>query len=327
MGNLNLDLPPSFKPPKAAFSDLHRAAMSLAASDDYRVLRRLVPQRLYGDAAGRPLLRGVIIDTETTGIDRENDIITELAMLPFTYTDEGEVIEVFPDEGYHGLQDPGRRISETVTRKTGHTNESLRGRQLNVSAIHRVLEPADLLVAHHASFDRCLLERLTGAFARKVWGCSMAQVPWDTEGMMGAKLEYLVLSSGYFFEAHQAMSDCQALLHLLAMPLPKSDRMPLDIIRGELRRSVYSIWLANTPYGSKDAIKRLGFRWVDRAGTKGWSKLSAQPEVREVLRDVREIYQRYRIPGEPSVQLVDVKDFFTDRAAPGDMSWPMPLAA
>ena len=54
--------------------DFEALARQLETHPDYRVLRRLQPRQVITPAlAGQKLCRGVVLDTETTGFDVEND--------------------------------------------------------------------------------------------------------------------------------------------------------------------------------------------------------------------------------------------------------------
>ena len=45
-------------------------ALSLALHPDYRILRRLQPQLVFSEApADRQMLKGIVLDTETTGLN------------------------------------------------------------------------------------------------------------------------------------------------------------------------------------------------------------------------------------------------------------------
>jgi len=75
-------------------SDYQNAAHALEASGDFRILRRLKPRPVL---PSRPLLDGekigLIVDTETTGLDRAKDEVIELGMIAFIYHVDGQVRE------------------------------------------------------------------------------------------------------------------------------------------------------------------------------------------------------------------------------------------
>ena len=68
------------------------------------------PARLSDPGAGEPR-RGLYVDCETTGFSPEHDAVIELALLPFTYTLAGTVVEVLHDEAQAHRNDPGRPLS------------------------------------------------------------------------------------------------------------------------------------------------------------------------------------------------------------------------
>jgi DNA polymerase-3 subunit epsilon len=68
--------------------DVERLAQQLEGHADYRVLRRLAERRCYAEPDGRPLARGVVVDTETTGLSLEVDAIIEFAMVVFEFDQE-----------------------------------------------------------------------------------------------------------------------------------------------------------------------------------------------------------------------------------------------
>lgn len=66
-------------------------ADTLAKSEDYRVLRRLVPRSPYLPSIGQETRTAVLLDTETTGLDAERDEIIELGMVKFDYLPDGRI--------------------------------------------------------------------------------------------------------------------------------------------------------------------------------------------------------------------------------------------
>ena len=85
-------------------------AHSSAASETRTLHALAFPARLSDPGAGEPR-RGLYVDCETTGFSPEHDAVIELALLPFTYTLAGTVVEVLHDEAQAHRNDPGRPLS------------------------------------------------------------------------------------------------------------------------------------------------------------------------------------------------------------------------
>jgi DNA polymerase-3 subunit epsilon len=148
-----------------------------------------------------------------------------------------------------------------VVQITGITDDQLRGQRLDDDAVNAIAEPACLVIAHNAAFDRCFLERRLPLFVDKPWACSFTQVPWAEESLGSAKLDYLLGKLGFFFDDHRAMADCRAVLHLLSLNLPKSDRAILPLLLANARRNTFRIWALAAPFDCKDLLKQRGYRW------------------------------------------------------------------
>jgi DNA polymerase-3 subunit epsilon len=126
------------------------------------------------------------------------------------------------------LEDPKIPLPKKIIALTGLTDEMLAGKTFDADAIEKVVEPASLIIAHNASFDRRFVEKRFSIFETKSWACSVSQVPWEDEGIASAKLEYLAYKFGFFFDGHRAEIDCYAALHLLSKTLPKSGDLVLN---------------------------------------------------------------------------------------------------
>jgi hypothetical protein len=49
------------------------------------------------------------------------------------------------------------------------------GRSIDISALKALIDPADLIIAHNAGFDRPFCEAFSPIFAGKAWACSNAE--------------------------------------------------------------------------------------------------------------------------------------------------------
>ena len=257
--------------PKTRIERREAMARELEASGDYRILRRLTPRPTCGRpdpsnlADGKRRL-GLILDTETTGLDYRTDELIELGMVLFAYDENsiGEVIDVFSE-----LRDPGRPIPPEVVRITGITDEMVQGHRIDPEAVAAFIEAADCVIAHNAKFDRPFCEAFVPAFTQKRWGCSVAEIDWAGLGFEGSKLGYLIGQCGYFHNGHRAVDDCHALLEVLDHPCADGTTSFARLARAMDRRCA-RIWAVGSPFEAKDTLKARGYRWND--GSNGQPK-------------------------------------------------------
>ncbi len=294
--------------PAAALSD-DDMARHLEGTGQYRILRRLVPRAVVAEPRpGFPRI-GVMVDTETTGLSKQTAEVIEIGAIAFTYDDDGNFGDVIGVFG--GLQQPSKPIPAEITTLTGITDAMVAGQEIDHNALRRMIEPADLIIAHNAGFDRSFCEKLCDSFTGKAWACSVAEVDWKTRGFEGTKLGYLIGQSGYFHDGHRAVDDCFALLEVLlgGDDGQEGDDSAFAELCRSSQRSTARIWAENSPFDMKEKLKSRSYRWSD--GTDGrakswWCEIPAE-KVEDELRFLRtEVY--HRADASPPVQYVSAAD-------------------
>lgn len=271
---------------------LSAMAEILDGSDDYRVMRRLRPRSLVPVIRPAPVGTsiGVIVDTETTGLDHSKDEVIELGMIAFTYADGviGDVVGVFS-----ALREPTVEISPEITRITGITAEMVAGQSIDIDAVAAFVENADLVIAHNAKFDRPFCEKLAPGFDYKPWACSVSEVDWTGLGFEGTKLGYLVGQCGWFHNGHRAVDDCHALLEVLASTSRTEAPHPFAQLATSAERTRLRLWAEGSPFHMKDILKERGYRWND--GSDGrpkswWVEVEEEAHAAEIAFLHEEIY-------------------------------------
>ncbi|PIW44077.1 MAG: DNA polymerase III subunit epsilon [Zetaproteobacteria bacterium CG12_big_fil_rev_8_21_14_0_65_54_13] len=263
------------------------AVRHLQQSDNYRVLERLQPPACYGDGEPATPRIGLVIDTETTGLDTATDKIIELGFVAFAYdAGSGRIYNVL--HSYDGFEDPGEPLNEVVKNLTGISDDMVAGQQLDDAEIERWLGKADLIIAHNAGFDRQMLERRLPLAVEKNWACTFNDIDWQAEGISSLKLDYIAYRLGYFFDGHRAVIDAQATLHLLSRALPVSGRPAMSLLLEKARENRRRLFAVGAPFDKKDELRARGYRWLadvampDRYGKqkKGvWSRVVAGPDI------------------------------------------------
>lgn len=300
----------------AAFSiagprDLERMASILEAAADYRVLRRLDTSAIP-TTPHRSTPYGIFLDTETTGLDPLSDTVIELAMVPFDYSETGDILSV--GEPFNRLRDPGLPIPPSVTALTGISDEMVSAAEIDSVEVTAFVEKASLVVAHNSEFDRPFCEKLWPIFADKAWACSFREIAWADEGFEGAKLCHLAAGHGLFFDGHRALDDCRAGVQILARQLPKSGRTGLSALLDSARRPRFRVRAVKAPYVLRGVLKTRGYRWDggEHGQAKAWFADIDEPALESELSFLREdVYRRDDPPIH--VQRVTARDRYSER--------------
>src|SRR5665213_2184802 len=267
-------------------------ATALEQSDDYRILRRLIPRDISTPPAEGAKI-GILVDFETTGLNTSRDEVIEIGMVKFSYSDRGEVTAVV--DTFSSFNQPSKSIPAEVTALTGITDEMVKGHRLDADAVSGFVSDAEIVIAHNANFDRKFAERGWPIFTEKCWACSVQEIEWRKHGSDGSRLGYLLAGAGYFHDAHRAVEDCQALLEILARKLPKTDKTPLAFLLEKSSRSTFRILAERAPYDFKDVLKKRGYRWNDGNDSrpKAWYiDVSDSKRDEEITFLKQSIYQR-----------------------------------
>lgn len=265
----------------------------LTQSGDYKVIKKFKPVDVYNEKTENEIRIGIYLDTETTGMDPDEDQVIELALVPFEYDSEGNIYRVLP--AYNAFQDPGISIPEIITQITGITDEMVKGESIDLAQVSKILADAVIVIAHNARFDRPFVENLLDDFKDIAWACSIADVEWNKEGFEGVKLEFLAYKYNFFYEGHRATIDCQAGIELLSRSLPKSGEQVLKQLLRNARRTDIRLWAEGAPFDRKDILKKRGYRWSpgEHGKRKAWYKDLPEAELEDEMKYLNDsIYSR-----------------------------------
>lgn len=238
---------------------LEEAAAVLKESSEFRVLRRLVPTTKTNANLTAEKLVGIILDVETTGLDSELDEVIELAMLKFNFDREGHIGAAL--DSFRAFNQPQKPIPSPISDLTGITDEMVAGKRIAEQDIQYFIDDAALIIAHNAAFDRPFCEKLSPLFASYPWACSATEIPWRDEGIVGSRLEYIAQSFNFFYDAHRAEDDCNAVAEILSLTLPKSGQLAMGALLTSARRIETRIFATGAPFELRLLLKRRGYRW------------------------------------------------------------------
>ncbi|VAW43943.1 Polymerase epsilon subunit [hydrothermal vent metagenome] len=262
-------------------NSLALCAEQLNQSDDYQVLQKLSPNTVFNQPTPENCHRICVIDTETTGLDTEVCEIIELGYQIIEFDSSGHFYKVLCAKNF--LNEPEGDISAEVTRVTGLTLNEVKGHSIPWDEVEADIQSVQLCVAHNAGFDRPILERYSEVFISKIWGCSVAQIDWTTLTEVGSKnQEFLCWKVGqFFYAAHRALDDVQALCQLLSLPISDEQKPALSFLLHAVRQSKSLVKATGAPFDVKDELRSRGYRW--NVGERVWQKLLDDALLKEEL--------------------------------------------
>lgn len=220
-----------------------------------KVIKYFEKQTSYSEEKGTHL--GLFVDTETTGLDHDAEL-WEIALLPFSFTDGGQICQVF--KPYVGREEPRKPLSEEVMEICRVSPGELQGKAFDDFKVLDLFKKVEIVIAHNAKFDRPKIHRRFPMISSPTWACSAFDPDWTSRHIHTRTLDYLAFKYGFWFDHHGALADCRAGLHILAQELT-----PGMTVFQSLLQKAYSgstILEVRSEFSQKDLIKnRGGYRW------------------------------------------------------------------
>jgi len=222
------------------------------------------------EANATEIVTAAVVDVETSGLDFRNDKIIEIAIRTLRFhKPTGHLISV--DETYSALQEQNFPLTAEITRITGIIDQDLKGQNIEWAKVKSLINKSSLIIAHNAAFDRPFIERELGGSTDKVWACTWKQIDWEAKGFGIKQLALLCAYHGFFADAHRALSDVDALLHLLSFPDTETQKGYFSELHFNAHRSHIKLIASGAPFESKDKLRNQGYRW--NTEIRSWSKM------------------------------------------------------
>jgi DNA polymerase-3 subunit epsilon len=267
--------------------ELERLAAQLSASNEYRVLRAVPAptQRMMESTPpdGRCL---ALVDVETSSLDPADGAIIELAILLVWVDVAGNVLAHLGP--WCWLNDPGAPLQREIIRLTGLTNRDLRGQAIDDEAASRLLDRADLIVAHNARFDVNWIDQRYPEHREKPWACSMADIDWAELGFEGRSQQHLLMQHGFFATGHRAAKDVWSLFHLLQQTAgagaaghhqPNPAPTHLQRLLAAIRAPSLRVEARRASISSKGLLKARGYRWDASPSRRVWWRVLREDQL------------------------------------------------
>ena len=194
---------------------------------------------------------GIIVDLETTGLDKDKDEIIEIGIIEFAISSPSYGIL----SSYGALQQASKPISSEIEKITGISEQLLQGRRIDWGVVADYFAKAEVVIAHNAQFDRGFLEKVPElSEIRSHWACSRKHISWSSKGFFSQKLNYLAADHGFVNSfAHRALFDCATTYRLI---LPYLEELVATSFEKE-----FEIRAFKAPFACKDLLKKRGYYW------------------------------------------------------------------
>lgn len=240
---------------------------------------------------GREVNIGIVVDTETTGTAKDSEI-TEIAIVPFAFDGNTyEILKIFP--AYESYNDVNVILDERIVKLTGITNEMIAGHKIDRSLLQNMFKKADVVVAHHAGFDRNVLEHNFPELKRldTIWLCTVKDPPYEKHFVTSAKLDYVAYILGFWFEHHRALGDVHATIKIMNSKLPGADETIFKQMFSALEKSGGTLYAVGAPFDTKEQLKANKYRW--NGDRKVWYK-----EITDYDSEAAWLYDNIGVRGE-----------------------------
>jgi DNA polymerase-3 subunit epsilon len=227
----------------------------------------------------------LIVDVETTGLSFHNDKIIQLAFRPFYFNSESYKVTAIAKKTVL-LNDPGVPLREEITYLTGISDEDVAGESIDWKWVKSAFERPDFIISHNAKFDRGFIDSEISRAGLTIsnsslWCCSVNEIDWLSFCRPSKALEVLCAWSGFFYDAHDAGNDVDALLNLL---IKENKLKELFVKSSTPDQRVFAVDL---PFENKDEIKARKYSW-DRSVSMWWKGFKNKKDADEELNWLKE---------------------------------------
>ncbi len=220
----------------------------------------------------------LILDTETTGLDNENDDCLEVGSILFNVKCRSVLAQqsfLLPVENNNAEEI--NNIPAEITRLPQPLSEAIK-------YFESLVQVSDVIVAHNAEFDMKWFGLNKLPQIEKQWICSMDDITWPADRQLKTRPSVRDLALAYgvpVWNAHRALTDCI----YLAEVFKRCSELEKLLIRA-LEPKV--LLRADISYEKRYLAKNAGFRWND--AIKGaWSRKMSRREIEKLDFPVHEV--------------------------------------
>ena len=220
----------------------------------------------------------LILDTETTGLDNENDECLELGSILFNVKSRSVLAQqsfLLPVEINNA--EKINNIPAEITRLPQPLSEAIK-------YFESLVRVSDVIVAHNAEFDMKWFGHNNLPQIEKQWICSMDDITWPVDRQLKARPSVRDLALAYgvpVWNAHRALTDCIYLSEVFKR-CSELEKLLIKALEPKV------LLRAEISYEQRYLAKNAGFRWND--AIKGaWSRKMSRRDMEKLEFPVHEV--------------------------------------
>ena len=220
----------------------------------------------------------LILDTETTGLDNENDECIEVGSILFNVKNRSVLAQqsfLLPVQQNNA--EKINNIPAQITLLPQPLSEAIK-------YFESLVQVSDVIVAHNAEFDMKWFGLKKLPHIEKRWICSMDDISWPAERQLKTRPSVRDLALAYgipVWNLHRALTDCI----YLAEVFKRCSELEKLLIRALEPKILFR---AEISYEERHLAKNAGFRWND--AIKGaWTRKMSLRDMEKLEFPVRKV--------------------------------------
>ena len=213
----------------------------------------------------------LILDTETTGLDENNDQVIELGCILFHVTSKSVLSQL------SFLLPVSTNDAQHINGISVEVSNILQPWQKGIKYFLELVDSCDLIVAHNADFDRKWFGKGYLPNLNKKWICSLEDINWSFKKNLKNRPSVTDLALAFnipVWNLHRALSDC----YYISEVFKKVENLENIIERATEPRYLYK---AIVSYEDRALAKNAGFRWNSHV-QGAWTRKLSETEATEL---------------------------------------------
>jgi len=210
----------------------------------------------------------LILDTETTGLDENNDEVIEIGCILFNVTFKSVLSQL------SFLMPVETNAAEFINEIPVNVANVMQPWKEGIQFFLKLVEASDFIVAHNAAFDKKWFGNGNLPSLDKKWICSLDDINWSFKKNIKSRPSVTDLALGFnipVWNLHRALSDC----YYISEVFKRIDNLEDVLLKATEPKYLYK---AIVSYEDRSLAKNAGFRWnspVEGAWTRKLSETEA----------------------------------------------------